>query len=211
MFDISFTELMLAGVVALIVIGPEKLPKVARTVGHLLGRAQRYVNDVKGDIQREVEIDELRKMKQEMESAAQSVQSSFTKTESDIRQGLQEPIDDMKAIGDGLKKDGQANSVESLTDGAKDDLEQDPKHNPEHDTKNDAKNDTKDNTKDEFDYDYQPIMTPAAESLNGLGSLPTSGAKVQAVPAVAEDQPLRTETDPKMASATSTAPQEPKT
>ena len=66
---------MLVGVVGLIVIGPEKLPKVARTVGHLLGRAQRYVNDVKGDIQREVEIDELRKMKQEMESAAQSVQS----------------------------------------------------------------------------------------------------------------------------------------
>lgn len=199
MFDISFTELMLAGVVALIVIGPEKLPKVARTVGHLLGRAQRYVNDVKGDIQREVEIDELRKMKQEMESAAQSVQSSFTKTESDIRQGLQEPIDDMKAIGDGLKKDGQANSADSLTVGAKDDLEQDPKH------------DTKNDTKDEFDYDYQPIMSPAAESLNGLGSVPTSGAKVIDAPAASEDQPLKTEIDPKAASATSTAPLEPKT
>jgi sec-independent protein translocase protein TatB len=68
-FDISFTELMLIGVVALVVIGPERLPKVARTVGHLLGRAQRYVNDVKGDIQREVELEELRKMKEEMEAA----------------------------------------------------------------------------------------------------------------------------------------------
>ena len=191
MFDISFTELMLAGVVALIVIGPEKLPKVARTVGHLLGRAQRYVNDVKGDIQREVEIDELRKMKQEMESAAQSVQSSFTKTESEIRQGLQEPIDDMNSIGEGLKKDSLADSAESL--------------------KADAVGEVKNDTKDEFDYNYQPIMKPAAESLNGLGTVPASGAKVQAVSAASEDQPPKNETESQTASATSAAPQEPKT
>uniref|UniRef100_UPI004047E291 Sec-independent protein translocase protein TatB n=1 Tax=Orrella sp. TaxID=1921583 RepID=UPI004047E291 len=191
MFDISFTELMLAGVVALIVIGPEKLPKVARTVGHLLGRAQRYVNDVKGDIQREVEIDELRKMKQEMESAAQSVQSSFTKTESEIRQGLQEPIDDMNSIGEGLKKDSLADSAESL--------------------KADAVGEVKNDTKDEFDYDYQPIMKPAAESLNGLGTVPASGAKVQVVSAASEDQPPKNETESQTASATSAAPQEPKT
>jgi sec-independent protein translocase protein TatB len=191
-FDISFTELMVIGVVALIVIGPEKLPKVARTVGHLLGRAQRYVNDVKGDIQREVEIDELRKMKQEMESAAQSVQSSFTKTESDIRQGLQEPIDDMKSIGDGLKKDSLENNAESLKE----------------DSIGDVKNDSKPDTKDEFDYDYQPIMKPAADSLNGLGSVPTSGAKVQASPAASEDQLLTADTGSKTTSATSAAPQE---
>ena len=191
MFDISFTELMLAGVVALIVIGPEKLPKVARTVGHLLGRAQRYVNDVKGDIQREVEIDELRKMKQEMESAAQSVQSSFTKTESEIRQGLQEPIDDMNSIGEGLKKDNLADSAESL--------------------KADAVGEVKNDTKDEFDYDYQPIMKPAAESLNGLGTVPASGAKVQVVSAASEDRPPKNETESQTASATSAAPQEPKT
>lgn len=199
MFDISFTELMLAGVVALIVIGPEKLPKVARTVGHLLGRAQRYVNDVKGDIQREVEIDELRKMKQEMESAAQSVQSSFTKTESEIRQGLQEPIDDMKSMGDSLKKDSLADSAESLKDG------------PVGDVKDVPNDDAKNNTKDEFDYDYQPIMKPAAESLNGLGSVPASGAKVQAVSADSKEQPLENESEFKTASATSAAPQEPKT
>jgi sec-independent protein translocase protein TatB len=190
-FDISFTELMLVGVVALIVIGPEKLPKVARTVGHLLGRAQRYVNDVKGDIQREVEIDELRKMKQEMESAAQSVQSSFTKTESEIRQGLQEPIDDMNSIGEGLKKDSLADNAESIKD----------------DSVGEAKNDPK----DEFDYDYQPIMKPAAESLNGLGTVPASGAKVQAVSAALDDQPIKTEAASQTASATATAPQEPKT
>ena len=63
MFDIGFSELMVIGLVALIVIGPERLPRVARTLGHLAGRLQRYVADVKADINREVELDELRKMK----------------------------------------------------------------------------------------------------------------------------------------------------
>jgi len=89
MFDVSFTELMVIGVVALIVIGPERLPKVARTVGHLLGRAQRYVNDVKGDIRREIELDELRKFKTEMESAAQSVQTSLNDTQAALREPVQ--------------------------------------------------------------------------------------------------------------------------
>ena len=62
MFDIGFTELMVIGVVALIVIGPERLPGVARTIGHLAGRLQRYVADVKADISREMEFDELRKL-----------------------------------------------------------------------------------------------------------------------------------------------------
>lgn len=85
MFDVSFTELLVIGVVALIVIGPERLPKVAKTVGHLLGRAQRYVSDVKGDIRREIELDELRQFKSEMDDAAQSVQSSLRETESSLR------------------------------------------------------------------------------------------------------------------------------
>lgn len=85
MFDVSFTELMVIGVIALIVIGPERLPKVARTIGHLMGRAQRYVNDVKSDIQREIELDELRKFKDEISNAAQDVQSSLRDTETSIR------------------------------------------------------------------------------------------------------------------------------
>lgn len=104
MFDISFTELMLIGVVALVVIGPERLPKVARTVGHLLGRAQRYVNDVKGDIQREVELDELRKMKDEMESAARSMQSSMHETQTELERNLRSPVDDLKADFEDLDK-----------------------------------------------------------------------------------------------------------
>ncbi|MBO1015563.1 twin-arginine translocase subunit TatB, partial [Achromobacter sp. SD115] len=93
MFDVSFTELMVIGVIALIVIGPERLPKVARTVGHLLGRAQRYVNDVKSDIQREIELDELRKFKSEMEDAAQGVQQSLNETQA----SLQEPVQQFRA------------------------------------------------------------------------------------------------------------------
>ena len=79
MFDIGFSELMVIGVVALIVIGPERLPKVARTVGHLFGRMQRYVNDVKSDISREMELDELKKLQATMQDAARSFESSVTR------------------------------------------------------------------------------------------------------------------------------------
>jgi len=76
MFDVGFSELMVIAVVALVVIGPERLPKVARTLGHLFGRLQRYVNDVKADISREMELDELRKFKDQFEEAAHSVESN---------------------------------------------------------------------------------------------------------------------------------------
>jgi sec-independent protein translocase protein TatB len=79
MFDLGFSELMVIALVALIVIGPERLPRVARTLGHLAGRLQRYVADVKADIDREVELDELRKMRDTMQSAASDLQSSFDK------------------------------------------------------------------------------------------------------------------------------------
>jgi len=86
MFDIGFSELLVIGVVALIVIGPERLPRVARTLGHLAGRMQRYVADVKADINREIEFEELRKMRDSVQEAASSVESSFqtdvAKTES---------------------------------------------------------------------------------------------------------------------------------
>lgn len=103
MLDVSFTELLVVGVVALVVIGPERLPKVARTLGHLAGRAQRYVNDVKSDIQREVELDELRKLKDQMQDAAQSVQSSLQSTEASIRNPIEniekDTMDAFRAAG----------------------------------------------------------------------------------------------------------------
>ena len=76
MFDIGFSEIVVIGVVALIVIGPERLPKAARTLGHLFGRLQRYVNDVKADISREMELEELRKLQKQVQGAAQELKSS---------------------------------------------------------------------------------------------------------------------------------------
>jgi sec-independent protein translocase protein TatB len=77
MFDVGFSELMVIAVVALIVIGPERLPKVARTAGHLLGRLQRYVNDVKSDIHREMQLDELKKLQAEVQESARSMEHSI--------------------------------------------------------------------------------------------------------------------------------------
>jgi sec-independent protein translocase protein TatB len=90
MFDIGFSELLVIGVVALIVIGPEKLPRVARTVGHLAGRLQRYVSDVKADINREIELDELRKMRDSMQQAASKFESEVGKTETDLNKSVEE-------------------------------------------------------------------------------------------------------------------------
>ncbi len=88
MFDFGFSELILIAMVALIVVGPERLPKVARTAGHMLGRLQRYVSDVKSDIQREMQIEDLKKLQQEVEKQARdietSVRSQMAKVESDL-------------------------------------------------------------------------------------------------------------------------------
>jgi len=84
MFDFSFGELAVIGTVALVVLGPERLPKVARTVGEWVGKAQRYVSQVKSDINREMELTELKKLQEEARQAAQSVQSSLTEVSSGI-------------------------------------------------------------------------------------------------------------------------------
>jgi sec-independent protein translocase protein TatB len=79
MFGIDFSEIFVIAIVALIVIGPERLPKVARTVGHLLGRVQRYASEVKADISREMQLDELKKLKAEMQESARSVEQSISR------------------------------------------------------------------------------------------------------------------------------------
>ena len=76
MFDFGFDKLALIGAVALVVIGPERLPRVARTVGTLLGKAQRYVSDVKAEVNRSIELDELKKMKTQFEDAARDATAS---------------------------------------------------------------------------------------------------------------------------------------
>jgi sec-independent protein translocase protein TatB len=83
MIDFGFDKIALIGAVALIVIGPERLPRVARTVGHLLGKAQRYVADVKAEVNRSIELEELKKMKSTFEDAARNVEQTVN---SEIRQ-----------------------------------------------------------------------------------------------------------------------------
>jgi len=92
MFDIGFSELMVIGIVALIVIGPERLPRVARTVGHLLGRAQRYVNDVKADINREMQLDELKKLQAEIADSAKGIEDSVRQEFTDARSAVEAPL-----------------------------------------------------------------------------------------------------------------------
>jgi len=89
MFDIGFSEIVVIGVVALVVIGPERLPKTARTLGHLFGRLQRYVSDVKADISREMELDELRKLQREMQGAAREFEQTVTTAAHDVKTGVQ--------------------------------------------------------------------------------------------------------------------------
>ncbi|MBA3031815.1 MAG: Sec-independent protein translocase protein TatB [Gammaproteobacteria bacterium] len=92
MFDIGFTELMLIALVGLIVIGPERMPKVARTVGHLLGRLQRYVGDVKADIKREMQLDELKKLQSDVAAQAHDMESrvneQMKETETSLTQSI---------------------------------------------------------------------------------------------------------------------------
>ena len=84
MFDIGFSELIMLAVVALVVVGPKRLPVATRTIGTLLGRAQRYVNDVKSDIQRQVDLEELRKVKESMQNVGAELQSSVQGVEQEV-------------------------------------------------------------------------------------------------------------------------------
>ncbi len=128
MFDFGFSELMVIGVVLLIVVGPERLPKVARTAGHLLGRVQRYVSDVKSDIQREMQLEELKKLQEQVKqqahelessvrSGAASIESEVGRTTAEIRAGLP----DAAASSAGAAAGGSTPAAELLsgsTDGA---------------------------------------------------------------------------------------------
>ncbi|MDZ4099074.1 MAG: Sec-independent protein translocase protein TatB [Methylophilaceae bacterium] len=95
MFDIAFTELVIIAIVALIVIGPEKLPKVARTLGSLAGRMQRYVSTVKQDIERELKLDDLKKLQQDIQQGSQDVKQQV---ENNIHAGMS----DVKKVTDEL-------------------------------------------------------------------------------------------------------------
>jgi sec-independent protein translocase protein TatB len=104
MIDLGISKIALIGAVALIVIGPEKLPRVARTVGALLGKAQRYVADVKAEVNRSMDLEELKKMKDTVETAARDVQSGIQTSASDFEKSWSEAtagLDGMPISSDG--------------------------------------------------------------------------------------------------------------
>jgi sec-independent protein translocase protein TatB len=98
MFDVGFSEILVIAVVALIVIGPERLPKVARTLGHLWGRVQRYVNGVKADISRDMALEEMRKVQQDVSQQVASTTEALNLVEQELDQRMQK-IDEEVARG----------------------------------------------------------------------------------------------------------------
>jgi sec-independent protein translocase protein TatB len=100
MFDIGFSEIVVIALVALIVIGPERLPKTARMLGHLFGRLQRYVNEVKADINREMELDELRRLRQEVKGAASDFERSVQSVASDFHSGVRNVEQQLNQTGE---------------------------------------------------------------------------------------------------------------
>jgi sec-independent protein translocase protein TatB len=110
MFGIDFSELMVIAVVALIVIGPERLPKVARTLGMLFGRMQRYVNDVKADINREMALDDLRKLQSSIQDTARTIEQSMNQEVGAAQQVANELNTDMQAALPTLNSEAMADS-----------------------------------------------------------------------------------------------------
>jgi sec-independent protein translocase protein TatB len=98
MFDVGFSELVVIGVVLLIVVGPERLPGVARTAGHLLGRVQRYVAGVKADIQREIQVEDLKKFQQQARDLDQSLRAGINEIKVEVSESLK--LTDTVAVTD---------------------------------------------------------------------------------------------------------------
>lgn len=123
MFDIGFSELLVIAIVALIVIGPQRLPKVARTLGHLLGRMQRYVNDVKADISREMELEELKKIQSSMEDTARSMRDS-------VERGLSETGSELNKVAQSAQVSDPYNDIGGQSASAPSKPKVDPYDNP---------------------------------------------------------------------------------
>jgi sec-independent protein translocase protein TatB len=105
MFDIGFSEI--------VVLGPERLPKAARTMGHLFGRLQRYVNEVKADINREMELDELRKLQQQVQGAARELETSMTEVAREVQTGVRSVESQLNAVAaDAAKTDAASAAPE---------------------------------------------------------------------------------------------------
>jgi sec-independent protein translocase protein TatB len=119
MFDIGISEIMVIAVVALIVLGPEKLPKTARTLGHLFGRLQRYVADVKADINRELQLEELKKLQAEVKTAATSFESSMSAAATEIQSNVRAVETDLNAAAAGSTAEPTAAAPAAVPESAR--------------------------------------------------------------------------------------------
>lgn len=131
MFDIGFSEMMVIGVVALVVIGPERLPKVARTAGALFGRMQRYVADVKADINREIDASELKDLKKTMTEAASSFEQSVGSHAAEIQEEVRKTEEEFNRLSNPMMHFGLAGSAVATTTTADEPAQTDPDSSPQ--------------------------------------------------------------------------------
>jgi sec-independent protein translocase protein TatB len=120
MFDFSFSELALIGAVALVVLGPERLPKVARTVGEWAGKAQRYVAQVKADINREMEVAELKKLQEQARDMARSIETSVQEGVSGLKTDLNATAGALNSTLEDGSASTSASAASTATSGASD-------------------------------------------------------------------------------------------
>jgi sec-independent protein translocase protein TatB len=122
MIDLGLTKLAVIGAVALVVIGPEKLPKVARMAGTLYGRAQRYLHDVKAEVSREIELEELRNLHKEVQEGAQSFKSEVENFKSEVENTVASHLDDVESAwrGDTASPSGPPPTLEDIERKARD-------------------------------------------------------------------------------------------
>lgn len=119
MFDLGFTELLVIGVVALVVLGPERLPEVARTAGKLFAQAQRYISDVKTEFNRETQLAEFKKIREELTSSAEALKSSVSDFSKSVDTQARDLNDAMRETVEEIKPDPYTTfnrSEETLTD-----------------------------------------------------------------------------------------------
>ena len=125
MFDIGFSEILLIAIVALVVLGPERLPRVARTAGHLLGRFQRYANQVKSDISREMQVEDLKKMQAEIKQAASDIQTSVTTEMASLESGVTDAASAVRAeVEQTIAPPLDANELQHAADAAQSEVAQ---------------------------------------------------------------------------------------
>lgn len=124
MIDLGLSKIAIIGVVALIVIGPEKLPRVARMAGTLYGRAQRYLNQVKSEVSREIEMEELKNLQKEVQDAAHSVKQSVEKSMHGVENSISGNLAEVENAwrGDSSSYEGHHDAHEAMLRATNEDL-----------------------------------------------------------------------------------------